>query len=60
MEKRLTEFPELSVGEYKGTERPQAFKSLVAVLLSCGFVYWCSWELGLTPRDLAGLIDEIL
>lgn len=56
----LTELPELTVGEYKRAERPQTFKSLVAVLLSGVPIDWCSWQLGLTTRDLASLVDEIL
>lgn len=56
----LTKLPELTVREYKRAECPQAFKSLVTVLLSCVFVDWCSWQLGLTTGDLASLVDEIL
>lgn len=56
----LTKLPELTVGEYKGAECPQAFQSLIAVLLSCVFVNWCSWQLGLTARNLASLVNEIL
>lgn len=56
----LTELPELTVRNYERAECPQAFQSLVAVLLSRIFVDWCSWQLGLTTRDLASLVDEIL
>ena len=56
----LTEFPKLTIGKYKRAKCSQAFESLVAVLLSCIFVDRCSWQLGLTARDLASLVDEIL
>lgn len=55
-----TELPELTVGNYKRAECPQALKSLVAMLLSSVFVDWCSWQLGLTTGDLASLVDEVL
>ena len=55
-----TELPELTIGNYKRSKCPQAIKSLVAMLLSSVFVDWRSWQLGLTTRDLASLVDEIL
>lgn len=56
----LTELSELTVGEYERAECPQAFQSLITVLLSGVFVDWCSRELGLTTGDLACLVNEIL
>ena len=50
----------MTVGKYKGAKSPQALEGLVAVLLSCALINWCSRQLGLTTGDLASLVDEIL
>ena len=59
-EKEPTEFAELSVRKYQGSQGPETIECLVPMLLSCGLVQRCVRKLGIAPRQLLRLPDEIL